>query len=343
MKPYMPMLLLRTRHAHAAVELNGRLIGEASPEGHLVLPLSNDTEYYIGVYPLCDDAYSLYPVVRKFRFQDGTPLPIQSADVDLYAWPDSVYEAVLSPGVLPVQPITVFPYTVDQILLPDGCVATLYYENGLKFAIEDGVRIVYGTTLLEGRSGSVKLMGNHMICVVAGEPRLPGGVLPSGYGGMLLILDQSYQEKLRIAGDAVGMQKDHAVSFARLPTFLKHERKETYRLIDGEYSKEEPSVGFFTHTPAVPLPGRQLISAFCEAVLLELWDEALSYLTPTLQEGLSPDTMTQFFGAFTGVRPTFSRQDKAIGLTYPPKDGVVPIRVFSFTFDGDKIDNITED
>ncbi len=343
MKPYMPMLLLRTRHAHAAVELNGRLIGEASPEGHLVLPLSNDTEYYIGIYPLSDDAYSLYPVVRKIRFSDGAPLPLQSADVELYAWPDSVYEAMLSPGVLPVQPVTVFPYTVDQISLPDGCIATLYYENGLKFAVEDGVRIVYGTTLLEGRTGSVRLLGNRMLCVTAGEANLPGGDLPSGYGGMLLILDGSYREKLRISGDAVGMQKEHAVSFTRLPTQLKHERKEIYRLIDGEYSKGETSLGFFTHTPPAPAPGRQLVRAFCEAVLLELWDEALSYLTPALQEGLTPDTMRQFFGEFTGVRLPFSRQDKAIGLTYPPKDGVVPVRVFSFTFDGDKIDNITED
>ncbi len=343
MKPYMPILLLRTRYAHAAVELNGRLIGEVSPEGHLMLPLNNDTEYYIGVYPLRDDVYSLYPVVRKIHFQDGAPLPLQSADVELYAWPDTVYEAVLSPGVLPVQPVTVFPYTVDQISLQDGCVATLYYDNGLKFAVEDGARILYGTTLLEGRTGSVRLIGNRVLCVVAGEANLPGGDLPDGYGGMLLILDQSYQEKLRIAGDAVGMQKEHAVSFTRLPTLLMHERKEIYRYSGEEYAKEDPAIGFFTHTPPAPMPGRQLMRAFCEAVLLGLWDEALSYLTPELQEGLTPDTMRQFFGEFTGVRLTFSRQEKAIGITYPPKDGVVPVRVFSFTFDGDKIDNITED
>ncbi|HWR23960.1 MAG TPA: hypothetical protein VN366_10860 [Feifaniaceae bacterium] len=343
MKPYMPMLLLRTRYAHAAVELNGRLIGEASPEGHLVLPLDNDTEYYIGVYPLSGDAYGLYPVVRKLRFQDGLPQPVQSADVELYAWPDSVYEAVLSPGALPAQPVTVFPYTVDQISLPDGCVATLYYDSGLKFAVEGGVRILYGTTLLEGRTGNVSLAGDRALCVVAGEADLPGGDLPEGYGKMLLVLDQSYQEKLRIAGDAVGMQKEHAVSFTRLDTLLMHERKEIYRYTGGEYIKEEPAVGFFTHSPPPPMPGRQLVRAFCEAVLLELWDEALSYLTPALQDGLAPETMRQFFGEFTGVRLPFSRQDKAIGLTYPPKDGVVPVRVFSFTFDGDKIDNITED
>ena len=343
MKPYMPMLLLRTRYAHVAVELNGRLMGEASPEGHLVLPLNNNEDHYIGLYPLRDDAYKLYPVMRKIRFQDGAPMPVQSADVELYAWPDSVYEAVLSPGVLLAQTVTVFPYTVDQISLQDGCVATLYYDNGLKFAVEDGIRILYGTTLLEGRTGNVRVIGNHALCVVAGEANLPGGDLPGGYGGMLVILDQSYQERLRIAGDAVGMQKEHAVSFTRLPTLLMHERKEIYRYSDGEYTKEEPEIGFFTHTPATPLPGRQLIRAFCEAALLKLWDEALSYLTPALQDGLTPETMRQFFGEFAGVRLPFSRQDKAIGITYPPKDGVTPVRVFSFTFDGDKIDNITED
>ncbi len=343
MKPYMPMLLLRTRHAYAAVELNGRLMGEASPEGHLVLPLSNDTEYYIGVYPLQDTARSLYPVVRKLRFEKGAPLPVQSADVELYAWPDSIFEAVLSPGELPVQPAVVFPYTADQISLPDGCVATLYYENGLKFAVEDGIRILYGTTLLEGRTGSVRRGGNGNLYVVAGEADLPDGDLPAGYGGMLLILDEEYREKLRISGDAVGMQKEQAVSFTRLGTLLQHERKEIYRLVDGGYQKDASSIGFFTHTPSIPVPGRQLIRAFCEAVMLQAWEEAMGYLSAGLQEGLSPDTMQQFFGAFTGVRLPFSRQEKAIGLTYEKRDGVVPVRVFSFAFEGDKIDNITED
>lgn len=343
LKPYMPMLVVRTHHANVAVEMNGAAVGEASPGEHLALPLSDSGEYYIGIYPLSDGEFRYYPKVRKLCFAGGVLQPVESGDVEVYAWPGGVYESVLEPGILPELPEPVFPFTIDQLTLSDGCIATLYYENGLRLAVEEGTRIRYGTHLSAAHTGKLSLAQNGMLCAIAGEPELPGGDVPEDYGGALLILDSDYHELLRISGHAVGFHNEAATRFQRLHTQLGHERKQIYRWTGGEFAAEEPQLGFFTHTPMPPAPGREIIRAFCEAVRYELWEEAFSYLSPGLHDGLDIDTVHECMGEFIGCRLPLSRQEHAMGLIYPAKDGIQPVRVFSFAFENGLIDNISED
>ncbi len=343
MKPYMPTLVVRTRQSVAAVELNGAPVGDASPDRHLALPLSDSGEYYIGIFPLSDDERRYYPVVRKLLFQNGALLPALSGDVEAYAWPGGIYEAVFSPGVLPAPQETVFPFTVQQLSLPDGCVATLYYENSLRLAIEQGQRLRCGAILGEEYTGRLQLLQNGMLCVVAGKTNLPGGELPEKYGATLLVLDKDYHEALRISGNAVGMENETAVRFTRLPTLLWHERRQVYRYQDGAFQAEEPALGFFTHAPRQLTQGREVMRAFCEAVRYRLWEEAFSYLSPGLAAGLTPETIRECMGDFTDLRAPYANEDCMLGLCYPEKDGVVQVRVFTFSFDHGKIDNISEE
>lgn len=343
MKPYMPTLVVRTRHSVAAVELNGVPVGDASPDRHLALPLSDSGEYYIGIFPLADDERRYYPVVRKLHFQNGVLLPAHSSDVESYAWPGGIYEAVFSPGILPESVEMVFPFTVDQLTLPDGCVATLYYENGLRVAIEEGQRLRCGATLGGEHIGRLQLLQSAMLCVVAGKPNLPGGELPGKYGATLLVLDKDYHEALRISGNAVGIENETAVRFTRLPTLLLHERRQVYRYQDEAFHAEEPTLGFFTHAPRQLTGEREVMRAFCEAVRYQLWEEAFSYLSPGLAAGLTPVTIRECMGGFTDLRAPYANDGSMLGLCYPEQDGVVQVRVFAFSFANGKIDNISEE
>ncbi len=342
MIPYMPTLVVRTRQAVAAIELNGTPVGDASPDRHLALPLSDSGEYYIGIYPLADDERRYYPVVRKLRFQNGALLPILSGDVKAYAWPGGIYEAIFSPGVLPAPQETVFPFTIDQLTLPDGCIATLYYENGLRVAIEQGQRLRCGAVLGEEHAGRLQLLQNGFLCVVAGKPNLPGGKLPEKYGAKLLILDNEYHEALRISGNAVGLENENVVRFTRLPTLLWHEHRQVYQYQSGVFEAEEPILGFFTHTPRQLAGDGEVMRAFCEAVRYGLWEEAFSYLSAELAAGLTPQTIRECMGDFVDLRTPYVNEDHMIGLCYQEQDGAVPVRVFTFSFSNGKIDNILE-
>lgn len=343
MNPYISTLVVRTRHTVAAVELNGAPVGDVSPDRHIAVPLSESGDYYIGIFPLTDDGRRFYPVVRKLRFQNGALLPALSGDVEAYAWPGGIYEAVFSPGVFPAPEETVFPFTVDQLTLPDGCIATLYYENGLRIAIEEGKRLRCGAMLGREHTGKLQLLQDGMLCIVAGKPNLPGGELPGKYGTTLLVLDKEYHEALRIFGNAAGMENETAVLFTRLPTLLRHERRQAYRYRDGTFHADEPVLGFFTHTPRQLTEEREVMYAFCEAVRYQLWEEAFSYLSPELAAGLTPETIRACMGEFADLRAPYANEDRMIGLCYPQNEGAMQVRVFTFSFTKGKIDNIMED
>ena len=343
MKQYMPMLMIRTAGSHAAIELNGSIIGEAAEEAHLALPLSESGKYYIGIYPLEDDERRYYPVVRKLSFSKGALLAIKSDDVEAYEWPGGVYETIFSPGVFRQREEPVFPFVLDQLVLAGGRIATLYYEDGLKLAIEEGSKVRFGTFLSQHKDGRLLLKPNGVLFAFYGLPELPGGMVPEGYAKGVLVLNNKYDELMRIEGEAVGLLEDGIVRFTRLDTLLEHERREVFYIKEDEVEAKPPLIGFYTHTPKKPEQSGEMIRAFCDAVRYELWDEAFSYLTKSLAEGLTSAEIISCLGEFSGCRAPLSRSESAMGLVYPAQNGISKVRVFTFSFLGGLIDNLAED
>ncbi len=144
-----------------------------------------------------------------------------------YAWPGGIYEAVFSPGVLPAPQETVFPFTVNQLTLPDGCIATLYYENGLRVAVEQGQRLRCGAMLGEEHTGRLQLLHNGMLCVVAGKPNSARRRAAREVWGDMLVLDKDYHEALRISAATPWVWKTKPpCDLQRLPTLLWHEAQQ---------------------------------------------------------------------------------------------------------------------
>ncbi len=335
MLSYLPTLALRTRHTAVAVEVNGTLVGECLPQGHVALPVSDSGEYYIAVTPLYDDARRYYPIMRKLCFRDGVLIPPVSGDVEAYLWPGGVVEAVIAPGILPQPAHPSFPFTVDQLDLPDGCTATLYYEGGLRLAVEQGNRIRYGAMLCSGQTGRLERWKGGALVAISDEGP-----------ATLLALGSRYQELLRVQADEVDWRDSEAVCINRLPTMLGHEVRQCWEFQPGEgggaFLPSEPKRGFFTHSPAPPQEGEGLLRAFCEAVCHGFYEEAQEYMTPSLQEGLNPETLREFLGNFIQCRTPLSNSDHMIGLCYPPEEGLHPVRVFSFSTQEGLIDDIEE-
>ncbi|MDL2217661.1 hypothetical protein LJC27_03295 [Christensenellaceae bacterium OttesenSCG-928-M15] len=345
MQTYMPMLVIRMKEGRAAIQLNGAMVGEATATAHLAVPLSDNGDYYIGVYPLDAGQTRFYPVMRKLCFRSGELQPVLSDDLEVYAWPDGVFEVVFAAGRLPPYPQADFPFTIDQISLNEACTATLYYDNGMKFAVEEGSRVLYGAALNSEKSGKLRQLSNRWLAVYCGEPLLDEAEAPEDFARILFILDENYQEIIRLTADAVGLRgEEEILCYTRLDTSLGHDRKQVFRAVDGRFVLEpETEIGFFTHSPHAPAPGAPILHAFCHAIRYRLWDEAMSYLTPSLKDGLDGDVIVDLLGGFTGVRKPAARADHAVGLLYPPQNGVTPVRVFSFSFEDGLIDNLFED
>ncbi len=339
----MPVLMIRTASSRAAIELNGNIIGEATQEAHIALPLSDSGEYYIGIYPLEDDERRYYPVVRKLSFDKGALLALKSDDVKAYEWPGGVYEAIFSPGMFMQREEPVFPFLSDQLVLSGGRIATLYYEDGLRLAIEEGPKVRFGTFISQHKEGRLLLKQNGLLYAFYGLPDLPGGIVPEGYAKGVLVLNSQHEELIRIEGEAVGLLEDEIIRFTRLDTLLMHERREVFSIKGNKVEAKAPSIGFFTHTPKKREQSNEIIRAFCDAVRYGLWDEAFSYLTHSLGEGLTSAEITACLGDFCACRPPLSRAESAMGLVYPAQNGISQVRMFTFSFLGGLIDNLAED
>jgi len=333
MSQYLPMLVMRTHCVPCAVELNGMFIGEVAPERTLSLPLSDTGEYYIGVTPLCSRGERYYSVMRKISFVEGRlQMPPQS-DLDVYAWPGGVYEIVLEPGMLEQPKPQVFPYTISQLALPDAHLATLYYDNGLCFAIEEGRSMLYGTRIDSAAVGTLRRTQNGLLAVQAD---LDGGK------SMLLIVNSSGRELLRVQGETVQFEQNRAVCIERLDTAQGHERRTVYRLQNAGFAQTESEVGFFTHECEPPADEFLLMRALCEAVREGFEEEALSYLTPSLREGLTFDALREFFGSFAHCRRPLIDDPGLIGLCCEAQSRVHDVRLFSFSTKQGLIDDIAE-
>ncbi|MDL2258307.1 hypothetical protein LJC42_04010 [Eubacteriales bacterium OttesenSCG-928-K08] len=343
MAAYLPMLVVRTQNVTAAVEMNGAFVGEASSSAHIALPLSESGEYYIGIYPIRGNAHKYFPVVRKLSFVSGALLPVESEDVEVYAWPDRVFEVVFSAGILPQQARLVFPFTVDQLRLPDGCIATLYYEGGLRLAVEEGTRIRYGTVLGSMHHGWLELIDGGRLAVFAGTAVAEGMDFLQEYARLLLILDVEYNELIRLEGDAVGLSEGNPVCYKQLNTLLRHDKKQIFTYEDNGYVAAPEQIGFFTHSPMALETNAQKITAFCEAVLHGLWDDAFAFLTPALREGLDVEMLRACMGEFIGARSPVTKADRAIGLLGEEQLGITPVRMFRFEFENALIDNLFEE
>lgn len=323
----LPALVIRTRHTAGAVTVNGAHLGECTPEGYLSLPLSDCGEYYIGIWPLSGARY--YGVMRKFTFRDGALIP--PPDVVGYVWPGGIYEAILAPGRLPETAPAPFPFTVDRLALENGLVATLYYENGLRLAVEEGIHVRYGATLSAGKTGRlIPFEGGVAALAAEGPPTL-------------LILDGRLRERLRIQADEITFEGGRAVSIERLSTLRGHERRQVWTSPrpGAAFEPGPAEVGFFTFVPPAPAPGAELIRAFCEAVGMGLTEEALSYMTPGLREGLGTETLADFLGPFAHCRAPLENQDRVLGLCSPREDGFFDVRVAEFTFEDGLIDDVS--
>lgn len=343
MRNFMPIFILRVKGVEAAIEINGAIIGTVSTDDYITLPVSENGEYYIGVFPLKNDGTRrFYPLLRKITLSNGEITSAPCDDVEIFAWPNGMYELIFTLGEYTQNDSGVFPYIVEKMKLPDGCIATLYYENGLKLAIEKDSRVIYGTAFDSVNDGEMRLNKKGMLIVSAGTPDIE--YAPEGYGKVLLILNEAYSELLRVSADAVGLENSSAIAFETLGTILKHEKKRVFNYNGGAFVEQEPAIGFFTRIQPVPKAGSEMSRAFCEAVMLGEWDEAYLYLTPELKEGLTKSIISDCLGEFTGCREAFASKDNLIGLTYSGGDnGVMPVRVFLFEYNNGLIDNLSEE
>lgn len=298
----LPTLILTAPDVPGLYTLGGQVVGEVGGgQDRISLPVPPDGQIYLTFSPLQGQ---FAPVTRRLSFTGGMPdtsEPSYWQDVALTLWPGNLYEIRLIPRAFSANPTPQPPQTLGSAEHPSG-VGFLYRETGrLLFIFEDQPgRIAHCEVLPE-------MLGAQLSCRDACGGTQDFVITGQDEGGLnrLCILSESaaWRPVLSVSAHEALLSAPGVVQLTdHIPDTLGHTIRRTLQW-DGKYFEEVNRAVLLPQNRARPATLPETVSAFLDAVRLRQEQEAMSYLTPAMSEGLAFDSIVEFFGDFLTTTP----------------------------------------
>lgn len=344
MQHYLPVLKIDVQNIPCLLSLNGAIIGESSSLSPV--PITPDGTVFLQAFPLQSDPSALFlPATVKLvvsSAQITEPLPRHAV---AYCAPDGLIQLNLTLPIVPCREDFITPYALSRATFSaqnQTYIATLYYENGLRLAIEDrqGDRMLF----LHAPEGITTGILRAQRCFGPFEDILLQGSGQAGPRFFLYHADGSGSFSLGLQADGIGsMEEEGLVVVCPVGDLAGHQRRTCYSYDGSAFIPSEPEYGFFTCDPRPLHSEEDTCIAFCQALKLGLFSECLSYLSEDLSSGLSLSDLEDFFGNFDHVyrceRPPYS-SDIQLTLAAPSVENCFLLSHYLFEMHSGLIQNI---
>ena len=216
--------------------------------------------------------------------------------------------------------------------------ATLMREENVYIAIEDRnhnrLALLYDIAdMTEGKCQAVRCLTESDFLVTGQGAKGPRAILctPADNGGYQIAADE-YASAEATPGALLCTKECGDI--------CAHQARYTIAIAAGEPAASAPTYGYFTHKRKEPTDAQQVCGAFCQAVQMERIDEALSYVSAELGDGLTLEDLHTFFGPFISVYAYQGEPNITVSLAYAAFDNGYTIQRFVFTMEGMQIANI---
>ena len=349
----LPLLYIRSPYK-GLVKINESPAGETGTYS-ITTPLSPGSPVFIAFSPLENEpGFILLPFTRKISLL-GEKVTITQNDglVRICIWPDNVYELTLIPPALPVQPNTdIYPKVVtsfDFYIRAQPYTAFLYKDTAYTFAVEDANsrHLVFAHPLtlpVETAEIAVQRVSGLPIICVSGTTKKNDHY----------VVFVNVRPEFSVAAETVCLSYKISEREAEIVTkngTSLFETKQIFTMRDNRLALYKKT-SLFGGRGQAQLTAMEIIVNFIDAVHLNQRDTALSFLTPSLKEGLAFDALIDFFGDFSCISEPLTtvagdRQDTTVALKYDSSDHVQIARMFCFDMYTAKnglqlVDNIRE-
>lgn len=333
----LPVLHLTVPSGPCALFVNGTLCGNSADVP--VLPVSPNGTIFITCLPIAqEENASILPLTVRLSLKDGLPdAPVFGCKLFLYS--DGVMDVQLCPQLLPLSKAEQ-PYSASRTLFtlqgrPHN--ATLYQDNGWRIAIEDIGRDMllichHIRDFKEGRVQAVHCFSPSDVHVTGQGPHGPRSLLFTPIKGRYtLIADE----------DAYSTVANHTLVCTKpLHDTADHEMQYTLSFHEDTLSRSAPVFGHFVAKPDPVASPALICKALCEAVALSLEEEAFSYLTPDLADGMTLTDLFDFFGQFDHVHGVEGEGPFTLLLAQVLYENVFRLQSYVCEMEGLKIANI---
>jgi len=295
----LPVLHLSVPSYPCALFVNGTLCGCSADNP--VLPVSPNGTVFITCLPISHgDSAAYLPLTVQFTLKDGLPnSPIFNSKLFLYN--NNIIDVWLFPQSLPYPQPGRQPFSSSRTLFthqgrPHN--ATLYQDNGWRVAIEDIGRDMllichHIRDFEEGKVQAVNCFSPSDVHVTGKGPNGPRSLLFTPIRGRYALFADE---------DAYSTVANHTLICTKpLNDTAGHEMQYTLTLYEEKLNRSAPIFGHYV-AKSNPIDSPALVcKALCESLALSLQEEAFSYLSPELKEGMTMTDLFEFFGQFDHV------------------------------------------
>lgn len=337
----IPVLHVTSNNIPLLVYVNGVCIGDTTES--LLVPVVPDGKVYISCLPIATSSYNpALPVTICLVLKDGLiDAPIGGGTA--YLTGEGMLTLEVDPYLLPAKAILKPPHAISRVSYlyqHETHIATLYYDNGIKFAIEimKEDRLVYLYAPEDLDTGVL----NHAVCFTNADIILNG----EGNKGHRFLLFSPSASGYSAVIDAYAkgsVENNKAVCIRKLDDTRGHEEKFEFNYDGEKIVKTDSQYGYFTDQPRELKSDGQTARAFVDAVSLNLAEEAEGFMTEELREGLSFDDLKEFFGDFSKVYSVTEEPDVKLNLAYYIHENCYLLKSFRFDFSNGLISNIHSD
>ena len=330
-------------HVHGLVEINGTMVGETQPgEMSLYAP---EGRFFLTFTPLASPKGQVALPFGRILDLSAEPPEILSNDglIELFLLGKDIQILRLFPPTLPLPDGRIPCILASQDFTANGHRYTgmIYFDRTVNFAVQDASQnILFATPVGEEITHPrvfLQSMGTSLFCFAEGRQK----------DGNLFLLCTSLLPEIslcfsrpchsyQITGEELLLYQ--SVDDLSGYLLLEHYALENHRLIPGGRELVPAEEDTSREASTIAILHRLILAVrFGEAEL------ALSCLSPTLRSELNFSDLQEFFGEFSGLDEDAPENDSQIALRYPITANVYLIRVFSFSFVGFLIANISEE
>lgn len=335
----LPVIHVQTPHVPCIFLINGTLAGDHIHEP--VLPVAPNGTAYITCLPLSNDGpVAALPKTVALPLKDGMPTQ-RVMGCTLYLEESGLIHVEIPLHTVPLAPHTQPPYALSRAMFTHQgrpCAATLYRESGCTLAVEnmhqDTLMLLYPIAdLTQGHVQALPCFSQADLWVTGQGPYGPRSILVTPLEKGYTVVADEYADSR--------VQPRTLLCTQPLDDVCGHEAQYTITLEQGQSIRSAPQYGYFSTAQRPPQTPQQLCTALCQAIALELAEEALSFLSPALREDMALSDLATFFGPFSGVFGATGDGPVTLTLAQTLYDDVYLLHRFSCEVEEMQITNIS--
>ncbi len=337
-----PLIVMFVKEGSFLAYIDGSPLGEVTAGADpLCIPFAPEGTHYILMIPLHSDEYTPWlPSAYKLNFSRGELVLPVSGQMEVIHWPGHIFSVEISPSR--AQAGASSGHIVRQLewrpRAQQSLLATLYYDGSLHLALEDTAHgeTVWQSDFRSMHSGTLETVQivspESRELVVQAQGKGSGRSLVLSWDSSVVALLDEESDSLTFSGGQGGAQ---AVCVKKLGDLAGHTCTKTFVMEEGAFTLR--SAEYVAPQPPVKADSPlKVATAFLDAVVLGLKDEAMSFLTSSLKSGLSMDDLKAYFDGYARhARPPFIQACEGcsmacLGLLYQKAPRFCKARIFKF-------------